>query len=383
VRRPRIAWALAAGCVALLGVSAFARRDRAAHHHGDDAPWAAAAAEQAALPVHVVPVVRGALVQTIAAAGEAAAARQVTVHAQVTGIVRSVHAGTAERVSQGAALVALDDVDASLAVRQARASAARAHSQYRDLVMLEDPSDVPAVRAARDSAARLRSGLAAAELDVERAELELRRTRVLAPFAGRVANVRVVAGQWVRAGDELLTIARLQPVRVDVPVLEADLAHLAPGRAATLAFAALPGERFAARVASIDPLVDPATRSAIVSLQVTDATGRVRPGMYARADIQARRLENRVLVPRAALLERDGRPVVFVLRLGERATSGERHGRAEWRYVRTGAENDSLVEIVPGGPGAGVRPGEWVLVDGHATLVHDARVRAVVPRSRP
>ena len=383
MRRPRTVWVIAASAVVLLGVLAVARGDRDEPESARGSAHETAPAEQAALPVRVAPVVLGALVQTIAAAGEAAAARQVTVHAQLTGLVRAVHVRTADRVSDGAVLLAVDDVDAVHAVRHARASVARAHAQYRDLVMLEDPSDAPAVRAARDSAVRVRSGLAAAELEVERAELELRRTRVLAPFAGRVAGLRVVAGQWVRAGDELLTIAQLQPLRVDVPVLEGDVPQLAPGRPASVAFAALPGERFAARVSTIDPLIDPTTRAATVSLQLTDATGRVRPGMYARADIHATRLEDRVLVPRAALLERDGRPMLFVLRVRARATSGELQGSAEWRYVRTGAENDSLVEILGGGAGANVRPGEWVLVDGHATLVHDARVRAAVPAGRP
>ena len=53
-----------------------------------------------------------------------------------------------------------------------------------------------------------------------------------------------------------------------------------------------------------------------------------------------------------------------------------REGRAEWRYVRTGRENERLVEIVPSDEGT-VSPGEVVLIDGHHFLAHDTPVRLV------
>ena len=84
---------------------------------------------------------------------------------------------------------------------------------------------------------------------------------------------------------------------------------------------------------------------------------------------------DRILVPRTAILERgEGvrRKMLFVYH-----EEGEA-GRAEWRYVHTGRENDSLVELVPGDdPRETVEPGEVVLTDGHHYLAHDTRVRLV------
>jgi membrane fusion protein, multidrug efflux system len=211
---------------------------------------------------------------------------------------------------------------------------------------------------------RPRCGCAARRLD-------LQRTSLPAPFAGRIASLKAVPGQWVRPGDELMTVVDLDPIRVEVQVLESEVGHLAPGRTAEVTFAAFPGERFTGRVQTINPIVESGTRTARVTVLVPNPGGRVLPGMYARVSLEARRFADRVLVPRSAILERDRRTMLFVY------DGDERGGLAKWRYVTTGLQNDHLVEIVESADTETVRPGETVLTEGHYTLIHDARVRLV------
>jgi RND family efflux transporter MFP subunit len=206
---------------------------------------------------------------------------------------------------------------------------------------------------------------------VREAELRLSRTHVRAPFAGRVASLRVVPGQTVRVGDELATVVDLDPIRVEVQVLESEVGLLTAGRRASAAFAAFPGEEFLGRVETINPLVDRETRTAKVTVILPNPQGRILPGMYARVALEARKFPDRILVPRAAVLERDRRTMLFAFE-GDGST-----GLAKWRYVTTGLANDSLVEIVRNPDTDMVEPGERVLVDGHYTLIHDARVRIV------
>jgi multidrug resistance efflux pump len=81
------------------------------------------------------------------------------------------------------------------------------------------------VRAERNKAARAKSGLEQAEVGVQKAQLELERALVLAPIAGPgVASVKVQAGQYVRTGDELMTIVDLSSIKVEVQVLESQIA---------------------------------------------------------------------------------------------------------------------------------------------------------------
>ena len=217
--------------------------------------------------------------------------------------------------------------------------------------------------------ARAQSGLDRAQVAVEQARLQLTRARVGAPFSGRVANLLVSQGHRVRVGDELMTVVDIDPIKVEVQVLEAEVGLLAAGRVAQVTFAAFPGETFVGRIETINPVIETDSRTARVTVRLPNPDGRILPGMYARVSLEARRFPDRILVPKSAVLERDRRTMVFVYE------GDENRGLAKWNYVTTGLENDSLVEIVDNPDTEMLEPGQIVLIDGHNTLIHDAVVR--------
>lgn len=337
---------------------------------GIDAP-AGVFSTGVAIAVEGAEVVHQDLVLSVTAAGQAEAWRRTRLTAEVGGRIGRVPVRESERVAGGALLVAVDPVDYELALREAEARKARVEADYRERVLFDGTLE-PELRAERDRAARIRSGLDEAELALRRAQLDLERTRVRAPFAGRVASLSVVEGQLVRPGDELMTVVDLDPVRVQVQVLEGELAHLAPGARARVRFSAFPDRDFTGTVETINPLVDEQTRTARVTVLVPNPDGRILPGMYARVEVEAQRIPDRILVPRSAILERDRRTMLFV----------HEDGRAKWRYVTTGLENEQFVEIREDPDTDMVRPGEVVLTAGHFTLTHDARVRLVESHRR-
>jgi RND family efflux transporter MFP subunit len=214
----------------------------------------------------------------------------------------------------------------------------------------------------------------AAEVRLQQAQLRMQRATVRAPFGGRVANLEVVPGQYATPGTELVTVVDLDPIEVDVSVLEAELGYLTEGRRASVTFAAFPGETFVGRVETINPIVDAEQRTGRVTVVLANPGGRIKPGMYAEVALDAESYPDRLMVPRAALLERgEGvrRTMLFVYE-----PDGEDQGLAKWRYVMPGVENERFVEIVPSDEGT-VEPGEIVLIDGHHYLAHDTRVRLV------
>jgi RND family efflux transporter MFP subunit len=319
----------------------------------------------------VAMVVRDTLVISVSAAAEAAASRQAVLRAQVEGRITRLRVQENDAARSGRLLIQIDTTEYAIAVDRARARLATATATYDELTMFDDEIEDERIRAERARFARAKSGIADAELGVREAELQLQRTRIRAPFAGRVASLRVVEGQQVRLGDELLTVVDLDPLKVEVQVLESEIGLLAEGRGATIAFAAFPGESFSGRIATINPVVERETRTARVTVTIPNPRGRILPGMYARVSLEARKFPDRVMVPRAAILERDRRTMLFVF-------EGENDiGFAKWRYVTPGMMNDSLVEIVADPQTDMVEAGEWVLTDGHYTLIHDARVRLV------
>ena len=323
------------------------------------------------IPVEGEKVLKDTLVISVTATGQAAAMRQVVLTAQVAGRVARLPVRESERLGEGAVVVGLDADEYRLALEQAQAQRARAEASFRELTLFDDRIEDPELRAERARVARAKSGLEEGELAVKKAELDLARTTITAPFSGAIANLQVVPGQQVTAGTELATMVALDPIKVEVQVLESEVGFLAPGRKARVSFAAFPGEEFSGTVSTINPLVDQATRTARVTVLVPNSARRILPGMYARVALDAQRFPDRVIVPRAAVLERDRRTMLFVYE------GDERGGEAKWRYVTLGLGNATQVEVLDDPETQGVQPGETVLTDGHFTLTDGARVRLV------
>lgn len=323
------------------------------------------------IPVEGTRVVRDTLVISVSAAAQAEAAKRASLRAQVEGRVARVRMQENGRVRASQLLLDIDPTQYELAVAKAEAALARVEATYRELTLFDDEIRDATVRAERDRVARARSGLDEAEVALREARLQLARTRVTAPFAGRVANLSVVEGQWVSPGDSLLAVVDLDPIRVEVQVLESEIGLLAAGRGARVTFAAFPGRTFMGHIQTINPVVERTTRTARVTVTIPNTDGRILPGMYASVALEALEFPDRILVPRAAILERDRRTMLFVF-------DGEGDvGLSKWRYVTTGRMNDSLIEIVENSETDMVEPGEIVLTDGHYTLIHDATVRLV------
>ncbi len=319
-------------------------------------------------PVVGVPVVRDTLRISVIAKARAEALREVKLTSQVSGLVQAIHVRENQQVRAGQLLIQIDTTDYALNLADARAAKERAEVDYEVRLLQDEMIEDPALRAARAERARILTGLAAAEVNLQRAEIEMAKTRITAPFAGRVADLNVVAGQHV-GGTELLTVVTIDPIKVSVSVLETAVVDLEEGRGASMVFSALPDTTFTGRIETINPIVDLQTNTTRVTVLLPNPDGRIRPGMYADARLEARQYPDRILVPRTAIREtEDRRSHLFV----------EQDGRAKWIYVPLGRMNEYLVELL-GEPGSQewVEPGWTVLIDGHQSIIHDAAVQLV------
>lgn len=320
------------------------------------------------LPVVGAEVRRGDLVLSIRTTGQVRAERQVSLKGETQGTVQAVPVRPGDRVDSGEVLVQLDPRPFDLAVREAESQVEEARGRYRDILLGDDTTDAAPGAVERRRNARLRTGVDGAEARLERAKLDLERATIRAPFAGTVDQVQAVVGQRLGAGDPIATVVDLGSLIVEAAVLEHDLPLVRRGATAVVT-AAASGNAFPARVLAVLPLVDTTTRSGRALVRVRTADGVLRPGMYADVELEATRLPNRVVVPAPAIIERDGRPLVFRYH----------DGRAEWVYVTPGRTNGRETEIVSdsatGRPA--VSPRDTVLIEGHLTLTHDAPVRLI------
>jgi membrane fusion protein (multidrug efflux system) len=332
-----------------------------------------------AVPVVGAEVQRGPLIMWARAQGEAASSHLVVAGAEAGGRVVRVVPNEFDQVRAGDTLILLDTTELVFNLRSARNSVTRAEVSMRNQLIADHLIPDPAVRKEREAAIRMSSGLVDAELNLERAVLEYSKAATRAPISGRVSNVKVVPGMRVGAGAEILTIAAANPIYVNAQVMQSEVTQLGIGNTARIVFGSASDTTYTGRVVSINPIVEAGTRTARVTVEVANPRNTIFPGMTARVDVQARTYQNRLMVPRKAILQRsDGRDLVLVF-IPSKDGTGE--GMTDWRYVALGLGNSEYVEIVPGTDGSQkmVEPGEIVLIEGHYTLDHQVRVK-LVPR---
>jgi RND family efflux transporter MFP subunit len=337
---------------------------------------ASAFATGVAVPVEGAEVKRGTFVLWVNAEGQAAALREAPLHAQVSGPVVEVPVKEGSWVSKGDVIARIDPTEYEISRKESQGALEQAEATYQDLTLGDEAIDDPDLLAGRQAQARIRSGLVGAEARLEQAEYNLEKTVIRAPYAGRVANLSVVVGTRLNVNDSIATIVDLSSVEVDVQVLESEIAALDVGREATVTFTAFPGEEFHGEVVTVNPVVDPVSHVGRTTVRLRNPEARILPGMHATVRIAGRLFEDRVSVPKEAIVERSRREVVFVF---EPDSEGSDTGRAKWRYVTTGLENEDAVEIVPSEETDMLEEGEIVLVGGHTTLTHDAMVRLAQP----
>jgi RND family efflux transporter MFP subunit len=184
---------------------------------------------------------------------------------------------------------------------------------------------------------------------------------------GVVIEKEATEGMKVEAGMRVFRLADLSRVWVMVTIYEYQLPYVQVGQTATISLPYIPGHSIEGKVVYVYPYLNERTRSAKVRLEFDNASGLLKPGMFANIELSSRLADDRVLAPRSAIIDTGTRRVAFVS-LGQ--------GRFEPRDVHLGVETqDGMVEVRDG-----LREGEMVVVSGQFLLDSEARVREALAK---
>lgn len=296
--------------------------------------------------------------------------------AEVGGVVKELLVRPGSVVTKGQPIVRLDPYPFELAVREAQAKSDEAEQRLLESFGPESLVTGKGPTPEQRRALTTKAGLAGAKLALERAKYDQTKSVITSPVDGVMDAVQIAAGERINSGQQLATVVDTRNLRIEAQVLEHDLALLHTGGDAFITSAGAPGHELRGRIDAILPLVDSVTRAGRAIVRVEN-NSQLRPGMYADVQLESVRLPHRRLVPARAVIERDGRPLVFVVR----------DGRAQWTYILPGRSNGIDTEVLPDSASGQipVKAGDQVIIDGHLTLTHDAPVKisAVHDSRRP
>ena len=361
--------------------------------------------DQARAPVEVIVLDRREFPLRAEATGHLAPWRESKISAEINGLIIDRPVEEGQRVEAGQILLRLDDREAKILLAEAEAALLQARADYA--VQLSNAGELTAADTSQLAEARIRysdalkahsegtitqtefvrvqrhfeamdvlagnrredvaavyTNLTQREQQVEKARLQLERAQVIAPFAGRIADLQVEEGQHVGTGTPLLRLLQDFRMKVTVDVLEGDLVHVRPRVTANVIVPSYSGEIFQGYVHSVNPSIDPKTGTGRITVALQNPSGRLVAGLYADVALETNRLQDRMIVPSEAVIVRQGRDVVFLVK----------GGRSYWMYVIVGERSGNFTEIIRGDPPSIVEPGDSLVISGNYALAHDVPV---------
>ncbi|HEY9277120.1 MAG TPA: efflux RND transporter periplasmic adaptor subunit [Methylotenera sp.] len=215
--------------------------------------------------------------------------------------------------------------------------------------------------ALKTSAARLAQVKAQANVSGN----QTRYANLYADRDGVITMIRAEPGQVVEVGEAVVQIANLKETEVLVAVPESRMAEVKPGMPVTVKMWANPNKAYAGRVREVAPAADSATRAFNVKVSVVDVDDMVKLGMTAGVKFNQQQAQQtqQLLIPLAALTERNGKKLVWVI---------DAENKAQPREVSAGEFSEQGVMITDG-----LQPGEKVAIAGVHTLVKGQQVKPV------
>lgn len=291
--------------------------------------------------------------------GSLAARKSIELAAQVAGQIKTLAFTDGQKVEAGEPLVVLDEDIFRAELQQAQANLKLAELRHERSARLLKQQAV-AQSAYDETRAELDERRAAIEL----AQVRLRKTVVNAPFSGRVGISAVAEGDYVMAGQALVSLVNADPIQLDVQVPESALAAIIIGAPMSFSIDSLGDQRFSAEVTAMEPSFDRSTRNLRVRASMPNPDESLRPGMFARATVLLGADTPVLAVPEQALMASRAGYRVYVVE----------DGVARLRPVATGLRTNGYVEIRDG-----LTAGTTVVISGQLRLNDGARVEVRQP----
>ena len=316
-----------------------------------------------AMPVQAVPAERGNVAIEVRTVGSLDANESVVIRSEIAGRIGSIHFSEGEKVAKGGVLIHLDPSEYVAQVKQIVARVELNRLNFDRAEQLQKEKMIS--RQAYDEAA---ARLAESEANLALARVRMEKTKIAAPFSGRLGLRRVSPGDYIQPGQAIVNLEDLDPIKIDIRIPELYFAQVKTGQAVRLRVDAFPARTFDGRIYAIDPRIDTATHTLLLRARIPNPAGELRPGMFARVTLQLGVRAGAVLVPEEALVPMAENK--FIYRIVE--------DKAVLTPVKVGERRGGKVEIIEG-----VGADDTVVIAGQAKIFDGAPVMVLGPAGGP
>lgn len=290
--------------------------------------------------------------------GKAYSSSKAVVPFKVNGVINELYIQNGQRVNAGDLLAVIEDYDFRMQLTRAQQNLEKAEINFKDdLLSNFRTSDTTDLSAAKIKISRIRSGLNDAITALAVAEYNFNNTRLYAPISGSVANLEALRWNPSQNYKNLCTIISDENMEVEFPVIESEYSFISRGMPAGIIPFINDSTLITGRITQINPQVD---ENGMVKVRAEFRNnGRLIDGMNVRVIIR-KPVPARLVVPKEALVIRQGRDVIFI----------RQDSLAIWKYVTVESENSTSLSIREG-----LAEGDLVIVRGNVNLAHETIVR--------
>ncbi len=322
--------------------------------------------EKQPVAVEVMPTATRIIADRAELVGSLMAGSEVQILSRRDGYITDIPFDVGDRIERGEVIVELDDREQTELVEGAKAALIVAQAQQRAQVAQEELAESVYNRNKRlrernaataveytEAEAQWRIAVAQRELEearvkqaqseVQRNQLALTDSKILAPMSGVVADRMVDVGDLAKPDVPLLRIVSYRKVHTVVHVVEKDYPRVQAGQLATIQVDSFPNEEFSGKVIRKAPVLNPGTRTAAVEIEIPNPDLHLKPGMHARVSLIFVEREATVL-PMASILEKNKKPAVYVLN----SSGNDKAPTVRLQEIVTGIQDGELVEVLSG-----------------------------------
>jgi membrane fusion protein (multidrug efflux system) len=290
----------------------------------------------------------------ISAVGSVMAFQGTIVSTEIDGIVREIKFEPGSRVNAGDELVQLD-----VEIQAAQLRAAEAAAEWAQISFKRDKELISSKAISQADLDSADSSFKQADAQVDNLRALIGKKTVRAPFAGKLGIRRISVGQFLEKGSPVVSLQSLDPVFVEFSLPQQRLGELKEGLTVVVSSDAYAGQQFEGKITAINPDIDSATRNVRVQATLSNADGRLRPGMFVSVDMVLGRSEKVLLIPATAVLHGPFGDSVFAVEEAKANANGAKSLVAQQRVVRLGARQGDFVVVTDG-----VKPGEQIVSTG-------------------